>query len=374
MRKCKFTLISLYILCLVFPFSSSQALPRIVTGASDNDTADSKRSGILFLPILYYTPETKIAGGAAVNYYFRESGSKKDSRPSTVMPIFIYTQKKQIISELSGDLYWKDEAYHLNGAIGYIKFPNKFYGIGNNTSEDEEEEYTPRNIYLSLNFQKKVQRGLYFGARYEYTNSKIKETDEGGLLATRKILGSEGGTVSGAGILLIWDTRDNVFGPSYGGYYHLSANLFRDVLGSDYDFEEVNLDVRRYIPIFSSHVLAFQSYLNFMAGDPPFNTLSLLGGDSLMRGYYEGRYRDKNMVVFQTEYRTPIWWRLGFVAFLGFGDVADKMSHFALKDFKHSFGLGIRYSINPEEKLNIRFDLAFGKDTSGFYITFLEAF
>ena len=93
-----------------------------------------------------------------------------------------------------------------------------------------------------------------------------------------------------------------------------------------------------------------------------------------MRGYYEGRYRDKNMIVFQMEHRMPVWWRFGMVGFLGFGDVSDTIRNFALKEFKHSIGFGIRYLLNPEEKLNIRLDYAFGKDTSGFYITWFEAF
>ena len=33
--------------------------------------------------------------------------------------------------------------------------------------------------------------------------------------------------------------------------------------------------------------------------------LSLMGGESLMRGYYLGRYRDKNLVAGQVEYILP---------------------------------------------------------------------
>lgn len=103
MKRYALIVISVNILFLLHMISSSHALPRIAERTIDQDSVDSKRSGILFLPIFFYTPETKIAGGAAVNYYFRESGSEKNSRPSTLMPIFIYTQKKQIIGEINGD-------------------------------------------------------------------------------------------------------------------------------------------------------------------------------------------------------------------------------------------------------------------------------
>jgi len=119
------------------------------------DSVKQKRSGFIPLPILFYMPETKIGGGIAVNYYFHESDSKLTSRPSTIMPAIIYTQKKQIITELSADLYWKDEIYHLNGYLCYKKFPDKFYGVGNNTSEDSEEDYTPQTVKFFIKYTKR---------------------------------------------------------------------------------------------------------------------------------------------------------------------------------------------------------------------------
>ena len=62
------------------------------------------------------------------------------------------------------------------------------------------------------------------------------------------------------------------------------------------------------------------------------------------------------------------------VSFAGFGDVAGKISKFQLRDLKTSVGFGIRCLFVPKEKLNLRFDFGFGKNTSGFYINFMEAF
>lgn len=375
MRRYTFLLITVQTLfSLLLMLSNLGYSATTLGGETGQDTVEQKRGGLIYLPILFYTPETKLAGGAAVNYYFRESGSEITSRPSTIMPILIYTQKSQIISELNADLYWKDEMYHLSGNIGYTKFPDKFFGIGNNTSEDDEEEYTPRNIYLSLSFQTKVRTGFNLGAQYEFADGKIKEVEEEGLLDQKDILGSEGGRISGAGILVNWDTRNNIFYPSSGSFHQLSVSLFSGDLGSDFDFNTYNLDLRQYVPLFSSHVLAFQGYMNIMTGDPPFQMLSLLGGESLMRGYYTGRYRDKNMLVFQVEHRVPVWRRFGMVGFVGFGDVADKIGSFEVQNFKHSVGWGIRYLFNQEERMNLRLDFGYGKKTSGFYITIGEAF
>ena len=122
-------------------------------------------------------------------------------------------------------------------------------------------------------------------------------------------------------------------------------------------------------PFIASHVLAVQGYMNVINGEPPFYMLSLLGGQYLMRGYYEGRYRDKNMLAVQMEYRLPRWKRIGATGF-----VAPATSNFALKNLKPSAGLGLRYLLVPVEKINLRLDLGWGKDSSGFYLAMAEAF
>ena len=342
------------------------------------DSLRQKKSGFIPFPILLYTPETKIGGGAALNYYFREPGSKPSSRPSTIMPSITYTQNKQIITELSADLYWKDEMYHLNGYLSYKKFPDKFYGIGNNTSEDDVEYYTPEIVRLSVNVQKKIYSELNAGVQYEFEQNKIIEFEKDGLIAQGNIPGTEGGKTSGIGLFANWDTRNNIFYPTSGSYFQLSASMFNTAMGSDYGFNRYNLDFRQYIPLFSSHAIALHGYMNIITGEPPFQKLSMIagriGGANLMRGYYEGRYRDKNMIAFQMEYRLPVWWRFGLVGFAAFGNVSDKIGNFELRNVKYSIGGGIRFQFSREEKLNIRLDFGYGKNSSGMYITIGEAF
>lgn len=342
---------------------------------SGPDTSEQKRSGIALIPIVYYSPETRLAGGAAVNYFFREQGSRTDTRPSTIMPIMIYTQESQILTSLSADTYWKNEIYHLMGSIGFVKFPDKFYGIGNNIPEENEEDYTAQTFTFGLSLQRRIITGLNVGLLYEYVDSKMKEVEEDGLLAKKNISGSQGGKVSGIGFVMDWDTRDNIFYPSSGAFYQMSASGFGENLGSHFSFNRYTFDLRQFFPLFSEQVIGFQGFVSMKTGKPPFQMMSLLGGENMMRGYYLGRYRDKNMIVFQTEYRfVPLWWRLGLVAFLGFGDVSNEIRNFRLKDFKYSLGWGIRYQFNEDEGLNIRLDFGLGKDTSGLYINFLEAF
>lgn len=342
--------------------------------APPGDTLSQKSSGLIFIPAIYYTPETRIAGGAAAIFYFRISGNAFDSRPSTISPTFIYTQRKQIISSLFAELYLKDELYRLNGGVSYMKYPDKFYGIGPSTLRSAEEDYTPRDLQLLASMQRKIKGGFSIGLQYQFTNTKLLEVEEDGLLAGGGIPGSEDGAVSSAGILANWDTRDNIFSPASGSFHQLSAILSKSALGSDYDFAQYNLDLRKYFPVSASGALATQFYMNSLSGEPPFRMLSKIGGASLLRGYYEGRYRDKHLLALQTEYRMAVWRRFGMVAFAGLGDVADRLDHFVLDRLKYSAGWGVRYLFSRREKLNIRIDLGFGEDAFGFYINLGEAF
>ncbi len=346
--------------------------PRLFAQQTKPDSTQTQRTGWTGYPFIFYTPETKTGGGGAITYFFREAGSAPSARPSTFVPIFVYTQKQQISSALISEVYWEQEKHHLFSTVSYSNWPNQFYGIGNNTSH-EAEDFTQRMVMLDLRYLRQLRRGLYAGLQYQFYRSKLTEVEAGGKLAHGNILGSAAGAASGVGALVNWDTRDNIFYASSGSYYLLSARVFHDRLSSDFDFTNYQVDLRHYFPITSSQVLAMQGVMSVIDGDPPFYMMPLLGGQNLLRGLYEGRYRDKNLIAAQLEYRLPLWRRIGAVAFAGLGEVAPKFDDFELKSFKHTAGFGLRYQLVPAEKLNLRMDFGWGKGSSGFYLALTEA-
>jgi outer membrane protein assembly factor BamA len=122
-------------------------------------------------------------------------------------------------------------------------------------------------------------------------------------------------------------------------------------------------------------VIALQTYDVFISGEAPFQMLGMLGGSYWMRGYYLGRYRDRNMITAQVEYRFPVWWRFGAVGFAGAGDVASDAGKFRADRFKHSVGCGVRFMFDTRERINARLDFGFGSDdNAGIYAMVLEAF
>jgi hypothetical protein len=348
-------------------FSQSQAdgLP---------DSARAAEFSVLPWPIGYYTPETGIAGGAALVGVQRAVSDDSSARPSSFVLNVIYTQKKQIIAKVSPDVFLDSAMYHVVGPIYFSRYPLRFYGIGDNTSEDLEEHYTSRTFRVALDALRRIADGFSGGVSLLYDTQRLSELRPGGLLEKAAISGSSGGKTVGVGVVFHWDTRDNIFTPSSGRYCQLTLRRSTPGIGSDFNFTHFNLDLRRYLEVTEGSVLAMQALATMTAGDVPFYFLAQLGGSEVMRGYFEGRYRDKDLLAVQLEYRFPIFWRLGGVVFAGAGDVAPELSRFRVDQVKPALGLGLRFMYDIVERVNVRIDFGVGKKSSGLYMTAYEAF
>jgi outer membrane protein assembly factor BamA len=363
----KTTILALILLTLARAGSFAQEQP-------GENAGRERTNGFLVLPIVFYTPETRIAGGALLNYYFREESTKPNSRLSSIVPSVIYTQNDQVMGDLLCNLYLFDNMYHWNGYFGYARFPGKFYGIGNDSRKEDEEGYTSRSVNLRVNFQRRVYTGLSVGLRFELEQLSVLDRAIDGRLASGIIAGSRGGRASGLGVAAEWDTRDNPFAPSMGEYYQVSVVRFGGFMAGDYAYTRADIDLRSYCVSDHADVFAVQTLASLSSGTPPFSMLPKLGGQSILRGFYEGRFRDRNLIALQAEYRVPLWWRFNVAGFAECGEVAADMDRFSLAGLKYSYGAGLRYAINPEERLFIRMDFGMSSESSGLYITIGEAF
>ncbi len=342
----------------------------------EKDKKKDKRINTVVLPIIFRMPETRwgLGGGGLLTY--RAKDSPENARPSSLYFQAYYTQNKQYGIELKPEIYLKNEAYIINSYIKISKFPNKFWGYGNHTLDEAEEDYTPKMFNFDLSLQRRILPGerLYVGIQYKFENLNIIEVEEDKQLASGLITGSEGGKLFSLGFILNWDRRDNIFFPHKGNYFQLTTNFNSPIFGSDFKFTTVKFDLRKYLPVFKSHVFAVQAILQSVTGSPTFRHMSGIGGEMVMRGIYSGRYRDMSMLVLQTELRVKISRLFGAVVFASVSDVADKLGKLSLGNLKYSVGIGLRILVVPKEGTNIRLDYGFGKGTSGYYITASEAF
>ena len=325
------------------------------------------------LPGLFYSPETRLGVALFVAPVFRLDPDTT-TRKSPTRILAYYTQEKQWSIQLTHSLFTKGERYALVGDWRFYDYPIFYYGVGDRTREEDETLLQYRLITFSERILRRVGRQRFFaGPQYILTSLWDIQADSASKLRERPPKELRGGVVSGLGPVLLLDTRDRLTFPTGGSYAELSATFTG--VGGDYAFTRYTADLRRYFGLDTRgrQVLAVQVYGQFHTGAVPFRELAPLGGIQLLRGYYEGRYRDRQLVAVQAEYRAPLWRRLGFVTFIGVGDVADKVSEFdrALV----AGGAGLRFTFNRRERLNVRADYGVGLGGSGgFYFSIGEAF
>jgi hypothetical protein len=111
--------------CLA-PSASVAALPQ--DPPSDADLP--KGGGVIILPLAFYSPETKLAGGLGGLLTFRRSGAGSTDRPSSFYFYAIYTQMKQFSMSWEPEFYFRKESWLAKGRLVIERYPDKFWGTG----------------------------------------------------------------------------------------------------------------------------------------------------------------------------------------------------------------------------------------------------
>lgn len=344
--------------------------PAAAQPAPDSSAADSTRSSVLVLPNAFYTPETKIAGGLVLGYYTRLDAQ---SPTSGIQAAAIYTQRQQFYVQILPEFYWKQGRWRLDSEVWLSRYPNAFYGIGPSVPAAQEEEYTARILDIRAQLQRAVGRGWRVGPELRVRSEAVTDVATGQLLDTQPIPGRTGATTVGLGLRSTRDGRDNLYYPRQGRFVEVAGMMHTTWAEDRHAFGRLTLDARRYVPVAASHVLAVQGYAEAVVGTAPFQLLPLLGGDDLMRGYREGRYRDHLFASVQAAYRVPLIWRFKAAVFANIGEVTPRLGAFALDDPKYAVGAGLRLRLN-DEGVHGRVDYALSPAGGALYITLLEAF
>jgi hypothetical protein len=339
------------------------------------DSTKLRRVGVLPVPALGYSPETRGYIGAVALFTLRLYPGDTLTRTSNAKIEVIFTQNRQRIFNSEWTLLLRQERYLSQGQASYLRFPEYYWGIGNHAPNSAKELVDSRRVELRATLLRQLRQYLFAGPRVQLQHLYGLRPAAGGLLESGQAPGSGGGTSSGAGYELVYDGRDNLLNPTKRGYARFAHTFFGSWLGSDFRFTRYELDLRRYWSLSKRVVLAGQLTGSLQSGEPPFRMLSLLGSETDMRGYYRGRFRDRQYAAAQAELRFPVYKRLGAVAFAGGGQVARSLSGFGLRELKPTAGAGLRFLMDKRENVNLRLDYAIGEGgNSGFYIAFGEAF
>lgn len=337
-----------------------------------DSAAESTRASLFPIPIVFYQPETGVGAGFGLLRTYRAS---PDARTSSNTLFMIGTLKGQYSLSVKAEAYASGNRWAWAGELGLSRFPGNFYGIGNSTSAKDEETVTLDSWGGLLDVRRRVARHLYVGLAAGFQHGEPREIETGGIIDRERLPGSAASDVAFTGPVLLIDTRDRIYAPTRGGQLTVSHRFHDPAVGSDWSFHRTQIDARSYAGIGRGIVLATQGLVTISSNNPrPFYELPTLGGPNVLRGVYEGRYRDRNRVALQSELRVPLAGRIAGTAFLSAGQVMRHVDDARLDRLHVGGGTGVLITISERDGSRLRIDVGFTKDDSGFYFAFGEAF
>ena len=261
--------------------------------------------------------------------------------------------------------------YRIDYHLYFYSFPSDFWGIGYEMGDNDDNKSDMKRwqAQAEASFLFRVADNFYVGpmAAYDYVIGKQIERPE-------LLQGMDKHTWNvGVGVSLVYDNRDNLTNPHRGIYLNLKQMFRPEFMGNDYAFSTTHFRFDAYQRLGKGTILAedFGANLNF--GNPSWGMMAELGGTSSMRGYYEGRYRDKHSLESTVELRQHVWKRNGIVVWAGAGTVFPQFSALRSRQILPNAGVGYRWEF--KKNVNVRLDYGFGKSgQSGFLFNINEAF
>ncbi|WP_342645824.1 polymerase [Mucilaginibacter sp. CSA2-8R] len=340
----------------------------------------SRKASFFLLPVLSSAPETGLEVGASTLYSFF-TDSSRITRVSNLFAYATFTTQGQQRASVSSSYWSPQNRYHYIASVGYVNFPFDYYGIGNNTRKSAEQRISEKRLRLNFNGEKRIGQNLYLGYLLGGYNFVYRIDNTGKPFEAQfNYNDRNGGSGIFAGPMVTFDSRDNNTythkGIIVNAYLNIMHGLFAD---NHYKGSFFNIEYAQFFRLQKRWVLGLNVQEQSLLGkEAPFYLLPELGNDEMMRGYYNGRYRDKNMIAGQTELRYRLSDRIGLAAFAGTGTVFK--DSFSFNQLKPNYGGGLRYFFDTEKGLTMRVDYGVGQKPAGearqqgFYLSLGEAF
>jgi hypothetical protein len=340
------------------------------------------KTHLSILPGFGYTLQTGFAGVLTGNVAFY-SGTSKNQKISSIKFDLGYTQYNQYIIPLQANIWSKENKYNFIIDWRYLKYPSFTYGLGGRSllSKGYVVDFSYFKIHQSV--FRSIAKNLYAGLGYylDYIWN-IKEINPGGVTSFDRYGFFKTEAASGVALRLLYDSRLNQINPHKGFYSNIVYRPNFKFIGSQSNWQSLLVEFRKYVPLpfGSKNVIAFWSY-NWLTtgGNPPYLLLPSTGWDDTYntgRGYIQGRFRGKNMIYLEAEYRFGITRNglFGGVVFANAQSFSKTLSQ-STTLIEPAVGTGVRIKFNKISGTNLCIDYGFGLNGSrGIFVNLTEVF
>jgi outer membrane protein assembly factor BamA len=341
-------------------------------GGSQQQVDESKAIDWGVLPGPFYMPETSLGIGVALVGLYRPDRADHDTQLSSLTLTGYASITGLFGFSFDNYSFFEGDRWRLfvNGSLN--NQPSEFWGIGYAAGRDDRtQEYTAQSIDLWPKGFARIAPSTWVGLGWSVEQLHATELEDGQDNAIHDTADGPSVFSSGLSVHLLHDTRDFVPNPAQGSVLSIDYAAYAPGFGGDDRFDVLVTRYGSYYAIDAANTLAFDLHGDFRSGDVPWNMLAVLGDDERMRGYYNGRYRDRDALSTQLEWRRQLAWRHGMALWAGAGTLGPRVSDLG-EHWLPSYGAGYRFMFKP--RVNVRLDLGFGRDSTGFYFQVGEAF
>jgi hypothetical protein len=252
---------------------------------------------------------------------------------------------------------WDDDSIRYLGVLGKVNLHLNYYGPQGNANA-----YQLSGVAVVQQLLFRIgDSPWYIGPRYTFFDSASRF----GPLIPQGIHNYEKDVKVGkGGVVVDYDTRDNMFYPRSGTYGEFEADFARSGFGSDNAFEMQTAKAYHWIPLSAKWVLGLRADTGFSQGDIPFFAQPYVD----LRGVSQAKFQDRDQITGEVELRyyvTPRWSVLGFG---GVGKAYGNLHSFSDAPTAFGFGTGFRYLIASKLGVTMGIDIAHGPSQNAFYI------
>lgn len=328
-----------------------------------------------------YSSTTKLGLGLMAVGLYRTDRTDSLTPPSNVS-IFAAGSITGFYSVgVRGNTIFRHDRNRLNYKLQFYSEPSEFWGVGYQAgAHNKSDGYLEKKSSIDVRWSHRFARHFYAGAMasFSYVTGSDFDDDkrhylldpsfpqETRFMKTRYVN-------TGIGLLAEYDSRDIQTNAYRGVYLSLDGAIYPKAMNTcGYTLWRVEFTAATYHKVWTDAVVAVELRGEFNSTHTPWPFMARMGGDIRMRGYYEGRYTDLDMVVAQVELRQRIWRRIGGVVWAGAGNVFPEFSKYRWSQTLPNYGIGFRWEF--KKRVNVRFDYGFGRKTSGLVMQINEAF
>lgn len=271
---------------------------------------------------------------------------------------------------VTGNTIWNHNRQRANYAATFSSAPRSLWGVGYEAGRhNPESTYVEKSYRVEGTYLHRILPDTYLGALVSFQHTQgLKFTEEAYLYGQKHRY-----TATGIGVVAEYDTRDFIPNPYKGVYLSFQEVFSPKALGTcGKSLWRTTFIADSYHRLWKGGILATDLYAEFNSDGTPWPMLARMGGSYRMRGYYQGRYTDNDLITLQVELRQHIWRRIGCVVWAGAGNVFQELARFDWSETLPNYGVGLRWEL--KKRVNVRIDYGFGKNTSGFLLNINEAF